>query len=63
MRLFGPTAVGVALTGLMAPLRWESVEMAGRSTAVGVSRFSSCAPLGGGDSYRVNGPTVVGVDR
>jgi hypothetical protein len=32
-------------------------------TAVGVSRFSSCAPLGGGDSYRVNGPAAVGVDR
>ena len=35
--------------------------MAGRSTTVGVDRFSSCAPLGGGDSYRVNGPTAVGV--
>jgi hypothetical protein len=30
---------------------------------VGVDRFSSCAPLGGGDSYRVNGPMMVGVDR
>jgi hypothetical protein len=32
-------------------------------TTVGVDRFSSCAPLGGGDSYRVNGPAAVGVDR
>jgi hypothetical protein len=32
-------------------------------TTVGVDRFSSCAPLGGGDSYRVNGPMMVGVDR
>jgi hypothetical protein len=47
--------------GIKAPLRWESVGMAERPTAVGVDRFSSCAPLGGGGSYRVNGPTVVGV--
>jgi hypothetical protein len=32
-------------------------------TAVGVDRFSACAPLGGGDSYRVDGPAVVGVSR
>ena len=44
-----------------APRWWGSVEMAGRPTTVGVSRFSSCAPLGGGDSYRVNGPMMVGV--
>ena len=27
---------------------------------MGVSRFSSCAPQGGGGSYRVNGPMVMG---
>jgi hypothetical protein len=47
--------------GIKAPLRWESVEMVWRPTTVGVDRFSSCAPLGGGGSYRVNGPAVVGV--
>jgi hypothetical protein len=30
-------------------------------TVVGVSRFSSCAPLGGGDSYRVMVSHGVGV--
>jgi hypothetical protein len=44
----GPTVVGVSLATL-------------EPTAVGVSQFSSCAPLGGGDSYRVNGPAAVGV--
>jgi hypothetical protein len=46
-----------------APRWWGCVTRDKGPTTVGVDRFSSCAPLGGGDSYRVNGPMAVGVDR